>query len=180
MTLTFNILKGSCTHLVDCIYQFWYHRLQYFLKNPLFYLFPIQSIRDQIWPCRKIGQCQPRVIIWTNFVVLMHPMLHTKFQEVIGEEDFFKDFYHIWAWRPSWSCDLDRLKKLLFPLAMKAPYEIWLWLAKQFLRRSNLKSVDERRQTADDGGLLTYKLTSEPGSLTLRTVGSWNHQVWLK
>ena len=35
-------------------------------------------------------------------------MLHTKFRENrpagSGEEDF-KGFYHIWAWRPSWSCD---------------------------------------------------------------------------
>ena len=28
---------------------------------------PYKSIRDQIWPCRKIGQGQPRVIIWTNY-----------------------------------------------------------------------------------------------------------------
>ena len=57
MTLTFDIHTGSCTHLVDCIYQLWYQRLQKFLKNPLFYLFPIQKhIKDQIWPCRKIGQ----------------------------------------------------------------------------------------------------------------------------
>ena len=37
-------------------------------------------------------------------------MLHAKFQDPrtsgSGEEDF-KGFYHIWAWRPSWSCDLD-------------------------------------------------------------------------
>ena len=24
-------------------------------------------------------------------------------------------FYHIWAWRPSWSCDVDQLYKLWFP-----------------------------------------------------------------
>ena len=24
-------------------------------------------------------------------------------------------FYHIWAWRPSWSCDQDHLNKLSFP-----------------------------------------------------------------
>ena len=28
MTLTFGSHKASCTHLVDCIYQFLYHRLQ--------------------------------------------------------------------------------------------------------------------------------------------------------
>ena len=36
-------------------------------------------------------------------------MLHTKFHgnrpAGSGEEDFLKGFYHIWAWRQSWSCD---------------------------------------------------------------------------
>ena len=31
--------------------------------------FPIH-LRDQIWPCHKIGQGQPRVIIYINFVVM--------------------------------------------------------------------------------------------------------------
>ena len=64
------------------------------MKNPLFYLFsPYKSIWDQIWPCRKVSQGQLRVIIWTNLVVLEHPMLHTKFQShrPFGsrEEDFY-------------------------------------------------------------------------------------------
>ena len=56
--------------------------------------FPYKSIRDQIWPCRKIGHGQPRVIIWANLVVLEHPMIHTKFQgqQPLGsrEEDFLR------------------------------------------------------------------------------------------
>ena len=43
-------------------------------------------------------------------------MLHTKSQvnqpSGSGEEDFLKDFYHIWAWWPSWSCDQDHLNKI--------------------------------------------------------------------
>ena len=46
-------------------------------------------------------------------------MLHTKFHENrpagSGEEDFLKGFYHIWAWRPSWSCDKDHVNKFSFP-----------------------------------------------------------------
>ena len=64
-------------------------------------------------------------------------MLHTKFRENhpagSGEEDFlrvftifFKGFYHIWAWWPSWSCDPDHLYKLSFPLPKEAPHKIWL------------------------------------------------------
>ena len=33
-------------------------------------IFPYKNKRDQFWPCCKIGQCQPRVIIWTNLAVL--------------------------------------------------------------------------------------------------------------
>ena len=44
-------------------------------------------------------------------------MLHTKSQgdrpPGSGEEYFLKGFYHIWAWRPSWSCDQIILYKLL-------------------------------------------------------------------
>ena len=49
MTLTIDIHIGSCTHLDNCIYQLWCHRLQYFLKYPLFYLFPIQKHKGQNW-----------------------------------------------------------------------------------------------------------------------------------
>ena len=49
---------------------------------------------------------------------------------------------------------------------MEAPYEIWLWLAKRFLRRRCLKSVDNGRRRwrrrMDNGACLYYKLTYEP------------------
>ena len=65
-----------------------------FWKIYCFTFFPYESIREQIWPCRKIGQGQPTVIISTNLVVLLHPMLHTKFQGHqpfgSGEEDFLR------------------------------------------------------------------------------------------
>ena len=65
-----------------------------FWKIHCFTFFPYKSIRDQIWPCRKICQGQPRVIIWTNLVILEHPMLHTKFQGHrsfgSGEDDFLR------------------------------------------------------------------------------------------
>ena len=57
-------------------------------------------------------------------------MLHTKFRENrpsgSGEEDFLKGFYHIWAWRPSWSCDPDAANKLSFPLPKEDQQKIWL------------------------------------------------------
>ena len=81
VTLTFDIHIVSYTDLVNCIYQRWHHRLLEFLKYPLFYLcLTYKSIREEIWPCRKIGQGEPSVIIWTNMIVFVHPILHTKFQ----------------------------------------------------------------------------------------------------
>ena len=57
-------------------------------------------------------------------------MLHTKFHENrpagSGEDDFLSGFYHIWAWRPSWSCDLDFVIELSSTLPMDAPHKISL------------------------------------------------------
>ena len=44
-------------------------------------------------------------------------MLHTKFcgnRPLVLE--ILKVFYHVWAWRPSWSCDSDVANKLSSPL----------------------------------------------------------------
>ena len=54
-------------------------------------------------------------------------MLYTKFQlnrPVESKEEDFKDFYHIWAWRPSWSYDQDHLSKLPFPYPKEDLHEI--------------------------------------------------------
>ena len=53
-------------------------------------------------------------------------MLHDRFQDLrtFGSgEEIFKDFYHIWTWRPFWSCDLHHLYKLSLPLFKEAPHE---------------------------------------------------------
>ena len=50
-------------------------------------------------------------------------MLLTKFREnrpAGSEEDFLKGFYHIWAWRPSWSCDQHHVKQIFISLYLKA------------------------------------------------------------
>ena len=68
--------------------SFWrIHSFHYFLwKSPNY----------KIWPCRKIGQGQPRVIIWTNYDGLESTMLHIKFRgnrsTGSGEEDFWMIF----------------------------------------------------------------------------------------
>ena len=54
---------------------------------------------------------------------------------LIPEKKTFNGFYHIWAWWPSWSCNLDNLNKLLFPHCKEAPHEIWLQSDQLFQRR---------------------------------------------
>ena len=39
-----------------------------------------------------------------------------------GRRRFLKGFYHIWAWRPCWSCDPDAANKLSSPLPKEAPH----------------------------------------------------------
>ena len=59
-------------------------------------------------------------------------MQHAKFRgnQTIGSRDDFLrgfiEFYHIWAWWPSCSCDPDAANKFLFPLPKEAPHKIWL------------------------------------------------------
>ena len=61
-------------------------------------------------------------------------MIHAKVQDHMtsGSGEDFKGFHHIWAWRSSWSCDLDLLYNLSFPLPKEAPHKIWALLAKRF------------------------------------------------
>ena len=51
-----------------------------FEKSTVFTFSLQKSLCDQIWPCRKIGQGQPRVMIYIHFLVLHTLMLHAKFQ----------------------------------------------------------------------------------------------------
>ena len=50
-------------------------------------------------------------------------MLHTKFCGKSARQfrrRFLKGFYHIWAWRPSWSCDQHHVKIFFISLYLKA------------------------------------------------------------
>ena len=70
-----------------------------------------------------------KIIIRTNLVDRMPKMLYTKFQGSMflgsGEEEISKGFYHISAWRPSWSYDRDFTNKITLPHLIAAPHAIW-------------------------------------------------------
>ena len=137
--------------LQSSVASFKSHRWQYFLKNPLFYLFPIQKHKgpNLTLPENRSRSTQGHQL--SKFCSTQAP--DDVYQDSrslafwFRRRRFFLGFYHIWPWRPSWSYDQDHLSKFLFPHNIDAPYEIWLWLAQWFLRRRCLKSVD------DDGGL---------------------------
>ena len=78
------------------------------------------------------------------------------------EKKIFKGFYHICAWRPSWSCDLDHLYKLLFPLPKEAPQKNLALTGQAVSEEKTFKIVNRRRQTTDAGPWVSYKLTYEP------------------
>ena len=56
-------------------------------------------------------------------------MLNSKFHDHSSGEEDFNGFYHIWAWWPSRSCDLDHLYMsyiLSFHLPKEAQHELWV------------------------------------------------------
>ena len=89
---------------------------------------------------------------------------------------FFKGFYHIWAWRPSWSCDQEHLNKLSFPHPKESPYEIYLSSIGLVVSEEKMfENVDGRtddRRTTDDGviGILIAHLGAF-GSGELKMMG---------
>ena len=90
-TLTFKTHIPSLTHLAVCIYQFSGHRLQLFLKNPLFSLFPIEKpiLQNLTLPLNRSRSFHSHHL--NNYDGQESPMLHTKFRgnrpAGSGEED---------------------------------------------------------------------------------------------
>ena len=80
---------------------------------------------------------------FSNFLPdLSSPMICAKIHPEASsalEKKIFKGFYHIWAWRPSWSMDRDHFSNLSFPQPKVAPHEIWTTLAQRLQRSSHLK-----------------------------------------
>ena len=94
---------SSCVHLVYNTYQLLYHDCSSFWEIHYLSVILYESIRNQIWPLHKKVKSQAGVIISTqccipSFNYLGHSVLKKK---------SFDGFYHIWTWRPTWSCNQD-------------------------------------------------------------------------
>ena len=88
------------------------------------------------------------------------------------EKKIFKGFYHIWAWRPSWSTSRDHFSNLSFPQPkdpyLKCPQQVWHMLRTYADFRVNhcgswhmsadvrYKSADVRASVKDYGLLRTF------------------------
>ena len=79
VSLTFGTYikpSSQCLRLsISCKYNFWLNSCG---KMNISRFFSYKCIRNQIWPCHKVGQCQSRTIICANLVGPASPMLHTK------------------------------------------------------------------------------------------------------
>ena len=107
MTLSVGTDKSSCIHVVDFMCKLSDHRLQIVSRKLLLKCVPYKHIREQILPCCKKGQGQPRVIIWTNLEVLKYFIVHTNFQ----------------GHRPSGSREEDILRLLPYMVMWPWPFE---------------------------------------------------------
>ena len=103
---------------------------------------PMQTYTEATWPRRKKVKWQCTAIILAILVDLPSPMICAKIQPegilCSGEEDF----YHIWAWRPSWSMDANYFSNLSFPCPREVPNKIWATLAQRLHRRSHFEILN--------------------------------------
>ena len=129
--------------------------------------FPYKCIRKQNWPYHKMVKCQCTTIILATLVDLLFPMtyakIHPKASSVL-EKKSFKGFYHIWAWRPSWSMDRNHFSNFSFPQPKEAPYEIWAKLAQGLQRRSRLKMLTDGHMDGQTDGQTHGRMTDEKWS----------------
>ena len=137
-----------------------------------FTFFPYKSIRDRIWPCSKIGQGQPRVIIWTNLVVLEYSVSRSS-ASWFQRRWFLRllPYMGMAAILDMWPGPFEQT---FVPHPIEIPYEIWHQSAHWFLRRC-LKSVDDWQ--TDGRRRVTYPISS-PMSLRLRWAKIYIQELW--
>ena len=99
VSLTFGTYINPCLIRLNISWKYFDFGLNNYRKMNISRLFPNKCIRNQIWPCQKVGQGHPRLIICANLVGPTSPMLHTKSQGnwPFGsrEKRYLKGFYHI-------------------------------------------------------------------------------------
>ena len=108
------------------------------------------------WPWAKFIDMM--LVTWPRWLPcldgLEHPMPYTKFcgnRPPVPEKKIFKGFEHFWAWRPSWSCDLDHLYKLSFPPSQGGSTWNLALTGQAVSEEKKFENVNGRRRTTYDG-----------------------------
>ena len=73
-----------------------------------------------------------------------------------------KGFYHIWAWWPSWSCDLDYLYTHWFPLSIDASHKL------EKTEKKIYENVNRQTHTQKPAQVPSYKLPFGLGELKMQ------------
>ena len=101
---------------------------------------------------------------------MAHAQFHCNLLSGSGEKKIWV-FYHLRAWRPSWSCNPVSPNKMPFPRPMETSHEIWLQLDDWLSEERMFEKLTDGRRT--DGG------RQSPG-FTKRSPMSLKAQVSLK
>ena len=93
--------------------------------------FPYKYIRNQIWPCHKVGQGQARFIICANLVGPTSTKLHTKYQGhwPFGSKKIFKKFSSYMGLAAILVMWPEQFVKFWLTYHKESSYEIWVQLA---------------------------------------------------
>ena len=118
-----------------------------FWKIHCFNFFPYKSIGDQIWTCHKIGQGQPKGIIWTNLEVLYAAHQVSRSSAFWFQKRRFLKLYTIY-W---YGNHLGHVTWIIWTAFVppsqglkEALHEIWLQLVWWLLRKRTLKILNMR------------------------------------
>ena len=106
--------------------------MKFRFKRPSVFKVNPGSSFEQIW---KYSSNQCRI---PSFKIMIIGLL-------VPEKNILKGFYHIWTWRPSWSCDINHLYSLLLTHQMEA-VSIGLAVSKEkkFEKKVNLSDLGPR------------------------------------
>ena len=100
---------------------------------------PFKCIRKQIWPWSYVGQGQLRFNILNKLGRSHIPNATYQVPRSSAfwfwRRRFLNGFYHIWAWRPSWSCDHNIMYKFWLTYHKESIHESWVQLGKWFVRK---------------------------------------------
>ena len=116
------------TYQAACIYLFFMSQAAIVSQNPLFSLFPIEKSKFRNLTSAQIRSWSTQGHhlnkLWWAGVPDATYQVSWKSVQWFWRRRFLKGFLHIWAWRPSWSCDQHYVTEFSFSYTLKLTYKI--------------------------------------------------------